>query len=74
MIVEKFNRNLKGNFFIQRVEGVRNELSEEVVEAQTIITFKRPLDRYKTRKGLEGYGPSADKWDWFRWGNLVGMD
>ena len=38
-----------------------NELPEVVVEAGTITTFKRHLDRYMDRKGLEGYGPNAGK-------------
>ena len=35
-----------------------DELLEEVVEAGTLTTFKRHLDRYMDRKGLEGYGPN----------------
>eukprot|EP00061_Rhincodon_typus_P004079 g21690.t1 len=54
---ERFEKNLRGNFITQRVVRVWNELPEEVVEAITIATFKRHLDGYMNRKGLEGYGP-----------------
>lgn len=36
-----------------------NEPPKEVVEAGTIVPFKRHLDRYVCRKDLEGYGPVA---------------
>lgn len=39
------------------------ELPQELEEAGTIITFKRHLDRYMDRKGLEGHGPSSGMWD-----------
>lgn len=32
------------------------------VEADKRMTFKRHLERYTDRKGLEGYGPNAGKW------------
>lgn len=32
------------------------------------------MDRYMIRRGLEGYGPKADKWDQLRLGILVGLD
>ncbi|MBB6707133.1 reverse transcriptase family protein [Proteus mirabilis] len=60
---ERYKRDLRGNFFTQRVVRVWNELPEEVVEAGTIATFKRHLDGYMNRKGLEGYGPGAGRWD-----------
>ena len=41
-----------GNFFTQRMVGLWNK---EVVEAGTIPTFKKQLDRYMDRTGLEGY-------------------
>ena len=59
---ERFKRDLRGNFFTQRVVRVWDELPEEVVEAGTITTFKRHLDRYMDGKGLEGSGPNAGKW------------
>lgn len=37
--------------------GYMDELPEDVVEAS--ITCKRYLDRYRDRKGFEGYGPNA---------------
>ena len=60
---ESRTRGHGGNFFTQRAVGVWNELPEEVVEAGTFAPFKKHLDRYMDRTGLEGYGPSADKWD-----------
>ena len=39
------------------------ELPEEVVEAGTITIFKRHLDRYMDREGVEGFGPNTGKWD-----------
>lgn len=53
--------------------GIWNELLEEVVEAGSIMTFKRQLDRHIDGTGLEGYAPSAGRWDWCRRSLLVGM-
>ena len=36
--------------------GAWNSLLGEVVEADTVVTFKG-LDKYMNRMGLEGYGP-----------------
>jgi len=41
---EWFKRNLRGNFFTQRVVRVWNEVPEKVVEAGTIATFKKHLN------------------------------
>ena len=54
---KSFNRNLRGNIFTHG--GGWNELPEEVVEAGTIPTFKKQLDRNMHRAGLEGYGPNT---------------
>ena len=43
--------------FTQRVVGAWNSLPGEVVEADTIVTFKGHLDKYMNRMGIEGYGP-----------------
>ena len=37
--------------------GAWNSLLGEVVEADMIVTFKRRLDKYMKRLGMEGYGP-----------------
>ena len=37
--------------------GAWNSLPGEVVEADTIVTFKGCLDKYMNRMGIEGYGP-----------------
>lgn len=50
---------MRGNFFTHKVVDIWNELPEEMVEAGTITTFKIHLDR----RGLEGYGLKAGKWD-----------
>ena len=60
---KRFHRNLRDNFFTQKVVGVWNKLSEEVVGAGTIPLFKKQFDRHMYRAGLEGYGPSAGMWD-----------
>jgi len=36
-------------------------LLEEVVEADSRTKFKRHLDRYMDRQGIEGYGPRRGK-------------
>lgn len=36
---EKWNTNLRGNVFTQRMVSRRNELPEDVVEAVTTMTF-----------------------------------
>jgi len=41
----------------KRVVGAWNPLPGEVVEADTIMTFKRHLDKYMNRMGIEEYGP-----------------
>ena len=47
----------EASFFTQRVVGAWNSLPGEVVEADTIVTFKGRLDKYMKRMGIEGYGP-----------------
>ena len=48
--------------FTQRVVSVWNKLPE-VVEAGTILSFKKHLDSYMDKMGIEGYGPNAGNWD-----------
>ena len=43
--------------------SVWNELPEVVVEAGTILSFKKHLDSYMGKMGIEGYGQSAGNWD-----------
>lgn len=40
----------------------RDAFSQEYT-TRTIATFKRHLDGYMDRKGLEGYGPTTGKWE-----------
>lgn len=58
---ERLNRNLRGNFSIERVVGVWNMQAEEIVVGGT--TFKGYLDRYTHRKGLEEFWPNTGNWD-----------
>ena len=44
-------------FFTQRVVGAWNSLPGEVVETDTIVSFKGRLDKYMNRMGIEGYDP-----------------
>ena len=60
---ERFKRDLRGNFFTQRVVRIWNELPGKVVEAGTIETFKKHLHKYMDGKELEGYGPNMGIWD-----------
>eukprot|EP00061_Rhincodon_typus_P007034 g28298.t1 len=39
-----------------RVVSAQNALPEEMMEADTVATFKKHLDEYMNRKGIEGYG------------------
>lgn len=55
-----FNENLKGNVFTQRVY-VWNERPDEAVEANTIATFKKHLDKYVDETCLNGYGTNAGR-------------
>jgi len=53
----------RGNFLTQRVVSVWNVLPEAIVEEGTILSFKKHLDSYMGKMGIEGYGPSAGNWD-----------
>lgn len=59
MTGETFKRDLRATFSLVRIW---NEFPKEAVEVDTIVTFKRDLDRYMDRKGLGGYGPNTGKW------------
>jgi len=53
----RFQGDVQGKCFTQRLVGAWNSLPREVVEADTIVTFKGHLDKYMNRMGIEGYGP-----------------
>ena len=60
---ERYKSVQRGNFFTQRVESVWNKLPEVVVEAGTILSFKKRLDSYMSKMAVEGYGPNVGNWD-----------
>ena len=60
---ERYKRVQRGNFFKQRELSVWNKLPELVVEAGTILSFKKRLDSYMGKMGIEGYGSNAGNWD-----------
>ena len=64
---ERYKSVQRDNFFIQRVVSVRNKLSEVVVEAGTILSFKKRLDSNMGKMGREGYRPNAGNWDELKW-------
>ena len=43
--------------FLQRVASAWNSLPGELVEADTIVSFKGRQDKYMNGMGIEGYGP-----------------
>ena len=49
---ERYKRVQRGNLFTQRVVIVWNELPEVVVEAGTILSFKKA---FRQLHGLDGY-------------------
>ena len=59
----KIQKGPEGQFFQRVVREVWNKLPEGVVEAGTILSFKKHLDCYMGKMGIEGYGPSAGNWD-----------
>ena len=60
---ERYKSVQRGNFFTQMVVSVWNELPEAVVEAGTILSFKKHLDSYMGKMGIEGYGPNVGNCD-----------
>ena len=47
---ERFSREVRGSFFTQRMMIAWNALPSEVVEADTLVTFKTYLDRHMNRR------------------------
>ena len=43
--------------------GAWNELAKVVVGAGTILSFKKHLDSYMGKMGIERYGTNAGNWD-----------
>jgi len=43
------------------VVGAWNSLLGEVVEADTIVTFRGRFDKYMNGMGIEGYGPQKGR-------------
>ena len=53
----RFKGDVRVKYFTQRVVGACNSLPGEIVEADTVVSFKGHLDKYMNRMGIEGYGP-----------------
>ena len=51
----KYNSDIRGMFFTQRVLGAWNALPGRVVEADTLTSFKTYLDSHMSSLGMEGY-------------------
>ena len=60
---ERYKSVQRSNFFTQRVVSVWNKLAETIVEAGKILSFKKHLDSYLGKMGIEGSGPNAGNWD-----------
>ena len=60
---ERYKSVQRGYFFTQRVVSVWNKLPEVVVEAGAVLSFKKHLDSYMGKIGIEGSGPNAGNWD-----------
>ena len=60
---EIYKRVQRDTFFTQREVSVWNKLPEVVVEAGTILSFKKHLDSYMDKMGIERYGPNEGNWD-----------
>ena len=56
---ERYIRVQRGNFFTHRLVSVWNKLPEVVVEAGTILSFKKYLNRYMGKMCIEGYRPNV---------------
>ncbi len=54
-----FRTEMRRNFFTQRVVAVWNYLPQRAVEAQSLDSFKKELDRALKDCGIKGYGDKA---------------
>ena len=63
-----FRTEMRKHFFSQRVVSLWNSLPRRVVEAGSLDTFKRELDRALKDSGVRGYGENAGM------GVLIGDD
>ena len=68
----RFKGDVRGRFFTQRVVGASNSLPGEVVEADTVVTFKGRLDKYMNEMGIAGYGPWKGRGFLVQLGGMVG--
>ncbi|XP_072437775.1 uncharacterized protein [Chiloscyllium punctatum] len=54
-----FRTEMRRNYFTQRVVAVWNALPQRAVEAQSLDSFKKELDRALKDSGVKGYGDKA---------------
>ena len=58
----RFKGDVRGKFFFtRRVLGAWNSLPGEVMDVDTVVTFKGRLDKYMNRMGRERYGPQKGR-------------
>ena len=51
----RYRGEVRGKFFTQRVVGAWNRLPAVVVEADSLVSLKRLLDKYMEISKMEGY-------------------
>ena len=59
----KFRGDVRKKSFTQRVVMVCNALPGRVVEAGCLTSFKMYLDEHLAHHNIQGYGPSAGRWE-----------
>ena len=57
-----FKKEMRRNFFSQRVVNLWNSLPEKAVEARSLSVFKTEIDRFLINMGIRGYGEKAGEW------------
>ncbi|XP_071123171.1 uncharacterized protein [Mytilus edulis] len=61
LTIQRCNKNIRSNFFTQRIAPIWNSLPSSVVNAPTIQTFESRLDKYWTNSEMKyNYRAKAD--------------